>query len=99
MNLRLTKALFALLPAALLFFGSAIMFRRARTFYLFMQLFGAICILLVVLAHICEALHLLPGMHWGLEDSAGHYLDLVLAVLGLILFPAGYLLHAITRRQ
>ena len=36
-------------------------------------------------------------MHWGLEHSAGHYVDLVGAVLGLTLFPAGYFLHALPR--
>ena len=31
----------------------------------------------------------------GLEHSAGHYLDLWSAVLGLTLFPVGYLFHAL----
>lgn len=61
---------------------------------MFMQLVGASCIVLVVLTHVCEALRLFPAMHWGLEHSAGHYLDLVGAVLGLTLFPAGYF-HAL----
>jgi hypothetical protein len=30
---------------------------------------------MVVLTHLCEALHLFPWMHWGLENSVGHYLD------------------------
>ncbi len=54
---------------------------------------------MVVLAHLCEALHLFPGMQWGSGHSAGHYLDLGSAVLGLILFPIGYLLHALTKRH
>jgi hypothetical protein len=37
-------------------------------------------------------------MHWGLEHSLGHYLDFWSAVLGLTLFPIGYLLHALTKR-
>jgi hypothetical protein len=49
----------------------------------------------VVLVHISEALDVFPWMHWGQEHSAGHCLDLSGAVLGLILFPAGYLLHAL----
>ena len=44
---------------------------------------------MVVLTHLCEALGLFPWMHWGLEDSFGHYLDLSSAVLGLTLFPIG----------
>ena len=51
--------------------------------------------MIVVLTHLAEALHLLPGMGWGRENSVGHYLDLGSALLGLILFPAGYFLHAL----
>jgi len=51
----------------------------------------------VVLAHICEALHLFPWMHWGDEHSVGHYLDLASAILGFTLFPLGYLLHVLTK--
>ena len=36
-------------------------------------------------------------MRWGSELSVGHYLDLVSAVLGLTLFPIGYLLHELTK--
>ena len=32
--------------------------------------------------------------NWGLEHSARHYLDLLSAILGLALFPTGYLLQA-----
>jgi hypothetical protein len=98
MNAALFKALVALLPACLLLCGSTIMFFREKTLPLFMQLIGAGCIVLVVLTHMCEALHVFPAMHWGLEHSAGHYVDLVGAVLGFTLFPAGYLLHALRAR-
>ena len=54
---------------------------------------------MVVLTHLGEALHLLPRIHWGSEHSVGHYLDLWSAVLGLTLFPIGYMLHALTKRQ
>lgn len=54
--------------------------------------------MLVILTHVFEALHLFPWMHWGLEHSVGHYLDFWSAVLGLTLFPIGYLLHALTKR-
>src|SRR5437016_14275757 len=42
---------------------------------------------------------LLPWMQWGSNHSVGHYLDLGSAVLGLTLFPIGYLLHALTKRH
>jgi len=38
-------------------------------------------------------------MQWGSNHSVGHYLDLGSAVLGLTLFPIGYLLHALTKRH
>lgn len=98
MNPALLKALFALLPACLLLLGSGITFHREKTLAVGMQLTGASAIVLVVLTHLCEALHLFPDMHWGMEHSAGHYLDLVSAILGLALFPTGYLLQALRNR-
>jgi len=52
----------------------------------------------VILTHVYEALHLLPWMRWGLEDSPGHYLDLSSAIFALKLFLIGYLLHALEKR-
>jgi hypothetical protein len=34
-------------------------------------------------------------MGWGLPHSAGHYIDLVGATVGLTLFSIGYLWHAL----
>lgn len=95
MNTTLAKALVALLPACLLLCGAVILFLRAKTAYLFMQLFGAVCMVGVILTHVCEALHLFPAMNWGAEHSAGHYLDLAGAIAALVLFPVGYVLHAL----
>ena len=95
MNHALLKALTALLPTLLLLSGSTILWLRRKTIYAFTQLAGAVCITLVVLTHVFEALHILPSMQWGLEHSAGHYVDVAGAILGLTLFPLGYLLHAI----
>ena len=99
MNATLCIALLALAPVSVLLAGSAILFLRARTVASFLQLVGAGCLTMVVLAHICEALRLFPWMHWGREHSVGHYLDLYSAVLGLTLFPVGYLLHALKARH
>jgi hypothetical protein len=73
----------------MLLFGSVILFFRRRNASSFLQLVGAGCFVVVVLAHIFEALQLFPSMQWGLEDSVGHYLDLWSAVLGITLFPVG----------
>jgi hypothetical protein len=98
-NVTLLKALVALVPAATLFVGSVFLFLRQRNLGSFLQMLGAACLMLVVLTHLCEALQLFPWMQWGSERSVGHYLDLWSAVLGLTLFPIGYLLHALTKRH
>jgi len=93
----LTLLAFAV-PACLLFAGALVLFGRRRTAPSVLQLLGAAGLLVVVFAHAAEALHWFPWMRWGAEHSAGHYLDLAGAVIGLTLFPLGYLLHAITKR-
>jgi len=95
MDVTLYKALAALVPKGILFSGSVVLFFRRQGLYSFLQLFGAGCLVVVVLTHVTEALHLFPWMHLGLEHSIGHYLDFLSAVLGLTLFPLGYLLHAL----
>ena len=47
--------------------------------------------MIVVLTHICEALGWFPSMGWGLRNSVGHYVDLSSAVLGVTLFPVGWM--------
>ncbi len=99
MSVTLLKALVALVPACMLFSGSVVLFFRGKTVWSLLQLLGAGCLVLVVLTHVSETLHLFPWMHWGLEDSGGHYLDLWSAILGLTFFPVGYLFHALTKGQ
>jgi hypothetical protein len=99
MNDILLRAVIALLPASMLLSGAVLLFRRRRSVSLLLQVFGAGCLLMVILIHVAEALHLFPWMGWGLEGSAGHYLDLWSAFLGLALFPLGYLMHAIANRR
>jgi len=98
-NATLLKALVAFVPVSMLFSASLVLFFRGKTVSSFLQLLGAGCLMMVVLTHVCEALHLFPWMHWGLEHSVGHYLDFWSAVLGLTLFPIGYLVHALTKKH
>jgi hypothetical protein len=99
MNPALFKSLVAAAPVFLLFFGALMMFLRGRTLSSLLQLFGAGCLAIVVLTHFCEALHLLPWMHWGDQNSVGHYLDLGGAAAGFTLFPIGYLLHVLSGQR
>jgi len=98
MNPILLKALIALVPVGLVFAGSLILYMRSRTGFTILQLIGSACLILVVLVHFCEALHFLTWMRWGEEGTAGHYLDMAAVVLGLTLYPLGFLLHALTYR-
>jgi hypothetical protein len=85
------------LPVSVLFAGSVVLFSKRRSLASSLQLIGSVGLVMVVLTHVAEAFQLMPWMRWGLEASAGHYLDLGSAVLGLTLFPIGYLAHAFAR--
>ncbi len=98
MPISLFKSMVALLPASMLLISAGVLFSRDRTVSSSLQLVGAGCLVIVVLCHVFEVLNLFPRMGWGLEHSVGHYLDLLSAVLGLTLFPVGYLLHAVLER-
>ena len=97
MNVTLVKALVALVPILILLSGAVSLYTRTKTASSLVQVLGAACLIVVVFAHVCEALNLFPSMRWGAEDGIGHYVDFVSAVLGLSLFPIGYLFHARAR--
>lgn len=97
MDITSLKALVALLPVGLLS-GSVALFCRERNANSSLKVVGTGCLVVVVLTHISEALHLLPRTQWGLEQSVGRYIDLSSAVLGVTLFSVGYLLHTLTKR-
>jgi hypothetical protein len=99
MNITLFNAIVALVPTGMIFCGSVILFLRGRAVRNFLQILRAGCLLVVVLAHVSEALRLFPWMLWGRPDSVGHFVDLLSAVLGLTLFPIGYLLHALAKQR
>jgi hypothetical protein len=85
------------LQTSLLLVGSFILFSRDKSASSVLQLLGATFLMVVVLAHVAETSNLFPWMGWGLQHSAGHYLDFGSAVLGLTFFPIGYLWHTVTR--
>ena len=96
---QLLRALLALVPTSLLFTASIISLFRAKSFSGLLQVAGAGCLFAVVLTHFAEAVHMFSSLGWGQEHSAGHYLNLCSAALGLTLFPLGYLLQALTRTR
>ena len=98
MSATLLKSLIAFIPAVMVLFGATLLFRKDRRASSLLQLLGAVSFLLVIFAHISEALQWFPAMGWGQEHSVGHYLDLAGVSLGATLFPLGYLLHARERR-
>lgn len=71
---------------------SAVQFARERSVSGCLRLIGSVFFLVVVASHLAEKLHWLEWMGWGLPDSPGHYIDLVSAVAGVILFAGGWLL-------
>lgn len=98
-NLTLAKALVALIPVSVLLGLSVRLAFNTRTAGSLLQIVGSAGLLVVVLTHIAEGLQLFPSMHWGENQSAGHYLDLASAVVGITLLPLGFLSHATAVRR
>jgi hypothetical protein len=90
------KAVAGLLVAGFAVSVSLTRFRRVKSRWLLVQLVGAAALVVVACTHVCEALGWFPWMGWGRGRSAGHYLDLSSAIVGITLFPIGFLLD---RRQ
>ena len=99
MDTTLFRALFLLVIVGFLFVWSLISFLKQRAAFSFIQLLGAGFLMIVVLTHIFEALSWFSFMQWGSPHSNGHYLDLGSAILGLILFPTGLLLHLLKKMK
>ena len=97
MSQTLLKALVVSIPVTILLAWSMASFRRAKTLGAVLQLVGSICLGLVILAHVCEALHRFRFMHWGESNSVGHYFDLVSAILGMTLVPIGIIVRLFMR--
>jgi amino acid permease len=98
MNDAVLKSFVALIPACLLFIGAAIIWLRRKSLSSIFQLLGTATLVVLVLVHVFEALRLFPRMGWGCQNSVGHYLDLLCAMLGVTLFSLGYLIHAVSTR-
>lgn len=87
-----TRVLLAVVVVSPIVAWSAVRVWRNPRVHTYMQATGAFGLLVVIAAHICEALRFFPQMGWGQPHSVGHYLDLSGAILGVMLVPLGYLL-------
>lgn len=94
----LTKALIIAIPVVILLGASIAAVFAARTLPALLSLAGAACLAVTVLTHIAEGLRWFPQMRWGQPDSAGHYLDLASAVLGVALLGAAVVAKVGLRR-
>jgi hypothetical protein len=94
MNVTLLKALLVLVPGVLLLIGSIALYRHHKTKGALLQVLGSGSLIMVVLTHVSEALHALPSMGWGQQNSPGQLHRPVAATL----IPTGYLLHALRKR-
>lgn len=99
MNAMAARALVLLLPGCALLTAAVFLALRTKALWSLLQLLGAVGIVFVAVAHLCEAFAIFSWMHWGLKHSAGHYLDLSCAILGFTLLPLGCLLYALQRRR
>jgi hypothetical protein len=99
MNATLVKAAIAFLPVSALLAYSIVVFARRQTMLSAVRLLGAECLAVVVVTHVCEALHLFPAMRWGEQDSVGHYLDLSSIWLGVSLLTVTTIVHVVRSRS
>ena len=95
----LSRVIVISIPILIAFGASAIAFARERTPVALVQLAGAVCLLVVMFAHISEAFGLLPSMGWGQPNTPGHYIDLASAAIGVILLTVGYFSRRFLRRK
>jgi hypothetical protein len=102
-RVRVQRMKVTLIVAALLVSGalaaSSLAFAKRRNVWTLLELSGAICLGVVIFAHVAEEFHLFPGMGWGRADSSGHYVDLAAAVLGMTLLPLGICAGVFFRRR
>lgn len=99
MNSTLLTALIALVPTCVLLSVCAVLsLIRGKTLSSLLQLFGAGCLMVVVLTSV-KRFSCFRGCTGAYEHSVGHYLDLSSAVLGVTLFPLGYLFHRRERQS
>ena len=98
MNATLVVALVIGVPILLLFILAGQRFVRTPTLSGLFLVLGAGSLLVMVLTHVAEALHLFLFMGWGQRRSPGHYLDLGSIYVGIAFLVAASLCPLLRRR-
>jgi hypothetical protein len=78
-------------PISLLFVLATRRFVRTPTWSGVFLVIGSASLLVMVLTHVAEGLHLFAFMGWGQRHSPGHYLDLVSVYTGIAFLVAASL--------
>jgi|SRR5215472_9956097 len=97
MNMTLVVAIVIGVPISLLFVLATRRFVRRRTLSGMFLVIGSASLLVMVLTHVAEGLHLFPFMGWGQRQSPGHYLDLVSVYAGIAFLVAASLCPLLRR--
>lgn len=95
----LARSIVVAVPVIVLLVVSLARLSRRRTASAVLQLAGALCVVVVVLAHVAEGARLLGFMGWGEPHSAGHFVDLGSAILGVVLLAASALSAGVGRAR
>jgi hypothetical protein len=98
-NTTLSRAVLFAVLVVILLARSIVRVKQARTQSAVFQLVGACCLAVVVLAHIAEGLHLVPGMGWGQPHSVGHSIDLISLIGGIGFLIASVVCWLITKSR
>ena len=98
MNATLVVALIIGVPILLLLILAGRQFIRTPTLSGVFLVLGAASLLVMVLTHVAEGLHIFPFMGWGQRRSPGHYLDLGSVYVGVAFLVAASLCPLLRKR-
>jgi len=96
-NATILKGLLALVGACV-FLGVAVsLLVTRRSFGSVLLALGLGCFGVMALTHVFEAFSILPALGWGKPHSAGHFIDLVAALLGVTFVMTSFWLEGVRR--
>ncbi len=93
MSAAVLKGLLALVAACVFLGVSLALFLTRRAVASTLQALGLLCFGVMALTHAFEVFGIFPTLGWGQPRSAGHYIDLIAALSGVVLTVAGFALR------